>query len=129
VDEEAAKKVAKKKVAKRSRFAGRVALPLAGVADKVITLKVDVDTEDFTRLQEAIVRASDVAGRVESAAKAIANHKDPNHKQLHRRVRVLVYDAAGTRISNSISDLTRSDVLTLKVDCDNVDAKTVSVVR
>jgi hypothetical protein len=67
--------------------------------------------------------------RAEMAQLREAQRKDPGEKQLHRRVLVLVYDAAGVRIANTSYDLMKDDTLALSVDAESVRATTASASR
>lgn len=120
VMKKAAKKVPGKaagKATRRSKYAGRVAPPL--VAAKIaepLKFRIALETDDLNRLDAAAHQCETATLRIEAAAKAIAEHSDPNEKQLHRRVCVAVYDSGGVRISNTSYDLVVTDRLSLVVD-------------
>jgi hypothetical protein len=137
----AARQVTKKRGAVRGangRFAGRTAPKLSQqpeelldttgpFAEKNIPVEeakpessglkftVSVDAKQLEDLTSHCDRIADIADRVESAAKVIADNRDPHEKQLHRRVVWAVYDADGVRIQNNISDLALGDVFELTV--------------
>ncbi|GEM_PF-6409548 len=124
------KKVVKKVAAKRSKYAGWVAPPVINAKPpEPIEIKIAVDSEDLQRLEATIDRAGEIAARVEVAAKAIADDKDPNEKQLNRRVEIAIYDFSNTRISNSSYDLLASDSLNIRVEGDDCEAKVKSSMR
>jgi hypothetical protein len=100
-------------------------IPIAPATDKTsVKVKIGVDAEDMKDLLGAADRFEVAANSMQAAARVIAESKDPGEKQLHRRVVVAVYDAAGTRISNASHDLSEGDELTLNVGC----VKTVATI-
>jgi hypothetical protein len=115
----------------QSRYAGRVAPPLVeGVSRKKrLEISIGVAPKDLVQLHATAQSISETAARVEAAAKAVADHADPNRKLLHRRVVLAVYDSEGLRISNTSFDLTASDRLTSIVLGDAITSSITSGVR
>jgi hypothetical protein len=91
-------------------------------AKKVATMNVRLTPDTAERLQRFEVGAQELKAAAasihESAKITAASHADPGEKRLHRRVRVLVYDAVGTRISNASYDLAKSDELSVTLSDD-----------
>jgi hypothetical protein len=118
----------KKKAVKAVKKHGK-AHPTASAAPKepiLIRIKAAVDVEDLKSLEATVDRLADKAAQISDAAAVIAQDSDPNEKQLHRRVLVVIYDAAGVRMSNSSYDLDVADVLYLTVGMAGVEAKQAS---
>jgi multidrug efflux pump subunit AcrB len=125
------KKAAKNSQHPQSRYAGRVAPPLVeGVSRKKrLEISIGVAPKDLVQLHATAQSISETAARVEAAAKAVADHVDPNRKQLHRHIEIRVYDSEGLLISDADHDLTASDRLTWIALGDGITSTITSGVR
>jgi hypothetical protein len=118
----APKKDAKKKAAKRSRYAGKIA-PWILTEAKPTVVQVAVES---TLSQASEAKIDDFRADMKATREALTKRTDPNRKQLHRRVLVLIYDAVGARVSSTSYDLTKTDRLALNVNAAVISGQVIT---
>lgn len=104
---------------KKSRFAGLVARPLVAKRE-AMDLRIKVDPRDLARVDDLMTSVLGACDSVEASAKQIVESVARPQQRFHRRVRIIVEDAAGVEVSSSTSNLHVNECLEAEISGDAI---------
>ena len=117
----------KTKNAAKSKYAGMVATPLVAKRE-ALDIRVAVNREDLAKLDTTAAGVMEAAAMVTVEAKKIVEALASPQQRLHRRVQIVIEDAEGAQIANSVTDLKASDRLEAAISGSSIVTQTVNTI-